>query len=134
MALTFDVTAIADDVRLTTDPETGKTYMSAVTETMIFATMMAGIGTISEKTAPEFYARLAVYQALNGALVSTVNDDGSVSPRPLTEQDVRDHLGLKTNARFDVETRASWVKRVVGFDLDAAVRAYKASAPALQTA
>lgn len=122
MALTFDLKAIPEDVRLVTveqdDPvralKAGDQVMNPVTETLIFSTMALGIGEITDATLDEFVARIDLFQKLHGALMSTW-DGKDVSPRPITREDVEAHKGLKTNV-FPMETRTAWVKRTVTQD------------------
>lgn len=114
MALTFDLTTVPESVW-----KNAEGNRSAVSEALIFLTMSVGIGEITEKTAPEFYARVVAVERVYGAMVSTHDSDTGVSAdRNITITDVLNHVGLKTNARFDVEPRAAWLKRVVGNDLD----------------
>lgn len=119
MSLTWDVSKVADEHRLV-DGE-----MSPVTHALIFLTMSVGIGEITEKTAPEFYARTVAVERVYGSMVTVVKEDGAFADRPITITDVLNHVGLKTNARFDVEPRASWLKRVVGQDVDDHARLVK---------
>lgn len=134
MALTWDVSEVDESVRLGPRFENGEEYegLSVLTETLIFATMMLGIGRFTEKNAAEVYARLSVYEALHGTLVSTMTDDGP-KPRPITVQDVLDHIGLRTNAAFEDETRARWMKRLVGSALDDRLRPVRDAQRSLQT-
>lgn len=112
MGLHWDVSKVADEHRLV-DGE-----MSPVTHALIMLTLSTGIGEITEATAPEFYARVTYAERIYGSFVSVVDEDGGIKDRPITLTDVLNHVGLKTNASFDVESRAKWLKRVVGADLD----------------
>jgi hypothetical protein len=97
MALHWDLTACADYEALTTE----ENY--PLTEAMVFATMGTGIGTITEANWPEFYARVHVAGYFD-----------------VTPEQVRRYIGLKTNV-FPVESRAKWLKRVMGSRVDDAV-------------
>lgn len=152
MSLNWDASKIAESVRIGTrvDPYSKEEYegLSQITETFIWATMAVGIGNLTEAEAPEFYARIRLYEAANGAFLREarkgedgeplLDADGNVlhwDERLITEQDVRDHIGLSTNV--SKETRAAWLKRFGGFSLDDGVRRYKdtaaEAAKALQT-
>lgn len=113
MPLTYDLTAVPVETRSDSDGN-----LSGVSQTLIFSTMMAGIGEISEKTAEEFYARIDLYQRLHGALMQ-----GPDGPVPVTREHVFAHIGLKTNASFTVENRAKWLKRITQDVFNAADRA-----------
>lgn len=125
MSLTWSVTDIKDWETVTRIPvyTTGEPEpdyrLSPITHALIFGTMAVGIGHISEKDAPEFYARLALYERMNGSF-TTVPDPKDPSNRVnyyITPEDVQRHIGLRTNV-FPKETRTKWYKRI----LDSAMR------------
>jgi hypothetical protein len=70
------------------------------THAMIFATISAGIGLITEENHIEFWMRVAASDAI------------SVWPKgePITLKDVKRHIGLRTNV--SKEARATWAKRI----------------------
>lgn len=147
MALTWDVTAIAESVRIGTRYDGKEAYegLSHITETMIWATMAVGIGNLTEAEAPEFFARVSLYEKINGAFLKEARKGEDGEPllddkgnpvawddRFITADDVRQHIGLKTNV--SKETRAAWIKRVTKWDFDNGVRRYnEAAKAALQT-
>jgi hypothetical protein len=100
--------------------EKGKSYLSPVTNALIWHSLNTGIGTITEDTAAEVYARISFVEMLYGA--SLTSPDGPVF---ITKEDIERHVGLKTNASFKVETRASFLKRHAASKLDDKVRFYK---------
>lgn len=106
MALHYDLTQITN--RAANYPPTKEGRLNSMTEQLIFMTMSVGIGEITEKTAGEFFARTTV--------VAHLHDLDPVSMR-----DVIGHIGLKTNV-FPMETRAQWLKRYVGQELDRSKR------------
>ena len=130
MALTWSVKDIAnhDDACWFTaevdEPnhfiEKGKQYLAPLTNAFIWHSMSTGIGTITEANAPEVYARIALLEQTYGA--SLLTSDG---PKPITMDDVTRHIGLKTNASFKDESRASFMKRHVTSKLDAKTKAYQ---------
>ncbi len=80
--------------------------LAPVTETLIWASLGTGIGTITEKNWREVYARIVFLEGLYGTFLR--NADGE--PRPITPQDIIEHLGLWTNVGSD-EAVTKWWKR-----------------------
>ena len=74
------------------DPET-KDY-PAISKALIFATMYIGIDQITEGNAWRFWVRLNAWERCVGHLVVT----GEGTPYSITIEDVRNHIGLRTNA------------------------------------
>lgn len=144
MSLNWDASKVAESVRKGTRyDEKGEPYegISLITEALVWGSLMTGIGTITTANAGEVFARFSLYETLNGVLIREgVTDEtgawtGEHKDRPITAQDVIDHVGLKTNASFRDETRAAWVKRLVGDRMDNDARTVKrALAAALVTA
>lgn len=87
----------------------GAAGMNVVTQTVVFSTMFVGIGTLDEANLPEFWARVDLYQRIVGPLVTQT--------RPLTLEDLRAHLGLRTNV-FPKEPRAKWLSRIAKRTMD----------------
>jgi len=100
--------------------EAGKQYLSPVTNALIWHSLNTGIGKITEDSAAEVYARIALVEKLYGA--SLWNSDG---PRPITRDDVLKHVGLVTNATFQQESRTSFLKRHADYFLTEEVAAFK---------
>jgi hypothetical protein len=75
------------------------------THAIIFATMAAGMGEITEKNYIEFYLRVSASDAM------------SPWPKaePITLEDVRRHIGLRTNVT--TETASKWFKRHLENDI-----------------
>jgi len=72
------------------------------TQAMVFATIGVGIGAVTEANWQEFYARMKLGYYWNDA--------------EITPDVVRRYIGMRTNVSF--ETRAKWLKRVMGSRLD----------------
>lgn len=122
MALTWDFTACKDPDALKTDEEW------PVTEMLIWCTLFTGIGGLTERTASEFYARVHWMEKTQGAFLrGTDPETGDLVAAPLTIEDVIKRIGLKTNATFEVETRASWLKRNTRADPVDALRDFNAA-------
>jgi hypothetical protein len=84
--------------------------LNPTTETLIWATMIVGIGDLSQKNAEEFWFRLAIYEKLHGGLRRKW-EGLNVEPVFFTAKDVQDHVGLHTNAGF--QTRHAWMKHTL---------------------
>lgn len=78
------------DLRKLDDRERSDTTTTA----MIFLTMTVGISEITEKNAEEFYARTYAWETAVGTM-RRGPDGGSLR---ITPADVRDYIGLRTNA------------------------------------
>lgn len=130
MALTWDVKNVKDfnDVcwqEATEDVPSmgivkGESYLSPVTNALIWQSLSTGIGRITEANVAEVWARISLLEELYGA--SLRNSEG---PRPITMEEVRQHIGLTTNVSYKDETRASFMKRHVVAYLDAQKRSYE---------
>lgn len=107
MSLNWNIDRIAnfETVCLNT-AEDGTRTLRPATEGLIWATMLVGLNGITEKNAPQFYARLSVWESLNGAIRSNATQS-----QPYTVEEVRAHIGLGTNAT--IETDAKWGKRLI---------------------
>jgi hypothetical protein len=104
MPLTWNITRCAER------PETLNAGVDGtVTEAIIFLTMGTGIGDLSEANAAEFYGRVHLMEAIYGPMVR-VPGPGGLTDRPITPEDIRRRIGLRTNVG-KVETRASFLKR-----------------------
>jgi hypothetical protein len=101
MALTFDLMNI-ENYRETGYDRDGN--LRPLTELLIFTTISAGLGEITEKNVEEFYARMVVIHKLHDI---GIVEDGI--ERMITPEEVRNHIGLTTNVGN--ETRAQWVRR-----------------------
>ncbi len=97
MSLNWDISKVknADELYKTVE-EDGKrvSYMGILTESLIWATIPVGIGTITEKNAEKFFKRLRIVEAAGGNRL--VHPDGR--RHYITLEEVRRHIGLSTNA------------------------------------
>lgn len=89
----------------------GTEKWNPVTETIVFATMFTGIPEITAKNHEEFFKRIHMFEKVNGALLQEFPEGGG-QPTPvfLTHRDVKDHIGLYTNA--SKKTRPSFLAGV----------------------
>lgn len=102
MSLSWNVENVKDHKEVCYD-DTGS--LSPVTELLIFTTMHVGLGSITEKNADEFYARMLIVHKLHD--IGIMIPDGTEQLKP---EDIRKHIGLYTNVSN--ETRAQWTKRM----------------------
>jgi len=123
VALTWDTTNVADNesVCFMEAPEDlpnyglvkGDRMLNPVTNALIWHSLNTGIGTITRENASEVFARIKLVETIYGASLRKGGED-----RPITSLDVLQHVGLKTNASFKIETRASFLKRHAARFLD----------------
>lgn len=116
MALNWDISRVKDHETVCFVGEGDKRRMHGTTETLIWATMIFGQNSITEKNWEEFLFRAKFYERLNGGLRT---DWSGGEPRPvcLTADEIKAHIGLGTNATN--YTRAAWIKNVIkNFDRD----------------
>jgi len=122
MPLTWDITRCAET------PETLNAGVDGtITEACIFLTMGVGIGDWTEANAAEVYGRVHLMEAIYGAMVRLPNPDGTgLTDRPITPEDVRRRIGLRTNVG-KTETRASFLKRHTASVVSDAVWQYQSA-------
>lgn len=94
MSLDFDLSRIVD--RLENYPPDEHGYTNKMTSRLIWSTLSVRIGEITQKNAPEFYARLSLLESVNGVEKMT------------KMADVWGHVGLRTNVL--TATSATWKK------------------------
>jgi hypothetical protein len=116
MPLTWDLSAIKDWEDIKTDEEW------PTTNVCIFLTMHTGIGSWTEANAAEVYSRAKLLERLYGAFLFDTTD-GKHTEVWLSTEDIRRRIGLRTNVG-PTESRASFLKRHVGYKLDDEARAY----------
>lgn len=116
MSLNFHLADIADYEALCwVDGPYGWKVVAPVTDALIHHTMSAGMGLITAANAEEFFARVAAAEERLGVTVAFNDPEKGIVERPLTLEDVRAHIGLRTNAsplnktqfRQSLEARAS---------------------------
>ena len=124
MPLTWDIEDIEDYknvcwIREEEDlGDESKVRLNPVTEVLIWATISVSMGEITAKNADEFFARVFICDRLFGGFLIK---DGK--PENLTPEHIRAHIGLRTNV--SEETRAKWMKRIVGDEMKAAAARYR---------
>lgn len=103
MSLVFDLGNITDcqDVCYNTNGD-----LSPVTHVLIISTMSVCMGEITKANAAEFYARMTIVDRLHGPLLTGPGH----TPRPVTPQDVQDHIGLHTNVTN--VTTSAWLRNL----------------------
>jgi len=117
MALTWDLTEVVDSEKLCWVPskdEEGKVEMGAVTNTLIWATMLVGMNIITEKNSKEFHKRLIEFEIVHGSGMLVDHSDPEKKERQPTLEEVQAHVGLKTNAiRMESRKWGNNIKRMV---------------------
>lgn len=104
MALHFDLTGIADFDNVCFEPDGKDRRMKPRSDSLIWASMFVGIDKITEKNYQEFYTRLSIHERLFGAMLrkASVPEEVNVAVThtdlPCTLEEVRQHIGLSTNA------------------------------------
>lgn len=105
MSLNWNLTKIEDHEErcfneITTGPNKGKFKLDATTESLIWTTMLVGMGEITEKNWEEFFIRMRTFE-----LILDYDDNRCITPA-----DVRNHIGLTTNV--SKESRTQFMKKV----------------------
>jgi hypothetical protein len=91
MSLDFDLSQIADREK--------KQETNGFCDGLIWATIYTGIARIKEENVVDFYSRLRLYDRCIGHVWSDQHDnDGNLVHQFPTLEQVRDFIGLKTNA------------------------------------
>lgn len=80
------------------------------TKSLIFGSMALGIGSITYKTAPDYYARWKLFEKYDNFHLYSVWDGEETTYTYLTPQVVVKHFGLGTNV--STESESVWVKRI----------------------
>lgn len=81
------------------------------TESLIFLTMVVGLGRITESNYKEFYKRIALFERLRGCVRVKKSDSGKFVDDPYTLEDIRQHIGLTVNVSD--EKPDAWRKRIL---------------------
>lgn len=118
MGLNWRVTEVKDYEALWvkgTNQWTGEEedILNAKTEALIWFTMVAGLySQIKEDTAAEWYARIRLYERVNGVYCQRMAEDGSIEDDPFTPEDIERNIGLWTNGCFKKEAWSTYVNRI----------------------
>lgn len=100
------VTFMGPDWNWTDSTKTSIIRMSVTTHCLIFASMSVAMGSITEKNVKEFATRLNMLETAFGAF----RRDGEGKPTPFTFDEVKAHIGLRTNV--SEEPNAAFNKRL----------------------
>ena len=75
-----------------------KTFsLNPVTRALTFHSSSIGMGEITKKNWKEFFIRVAAYEAVEGVSLHKTGASYPAIPRPITKEDVVNHIGLATN-------------------------------------
>ena len=128
MSLDWSLKNIKDSekVCMMDDPNGEGQRITCVTEMLIFFTMYNGMNEITEKNHVEFYARTNMFERVYGPFLSKrEKKTDKVIDSPITYEQVRQHIGLHTNAGSRTKrefNKAMW--RKVMEDVNGEVREY----------
>jgi hypothetical protein len=95
-----------------------KDQMRPIPNAIVYLTMLIDMGEITEKNAPEFYDRVAMYEKILGPLLHMATDDGMVD-LPITADNIRGLIGLSTNV--STKSRKHFLSRLGRMAIDHAV-------------
>ena len=92
--------------------------MENVTNSLIWMMMGLGLkGTITEKNIDEAIVQIALYQQVYGAPLQVPNgeENGETTYKPyyITEQDIRNHIGIYTNCFGKENSKAAFNRNIV---------------------
>lgn len=104
-----------------TDDFTGEECrkVSGMTEALIFASMVTGLGKswrLDAEFAPEFYARIKLLERLNGPLAYRPDGNGGLEKWYCSLDDVAAHIGMEVNV--SPVSRKAFLENVISRDLD----------------
>lgn len=113
MSLNYDLSKIADHKKLCFIKVKGGYKVHPLTEALIFFTMFADMGKITDKNAREFTIRLRAFELSSGPLLTYAKkkDRKTKEPRYICEGAVREHIGLETNV-FPVASRRKYDRKL----------------------
>jgi len=104
MALSWNITDVKDWKKIDEEGIRG------VLDTLLYMTMIVGMGEITEKNYKQFFARLDFAQKVSGPFMWAVNQKSKKPKNVLfTEEHIKRFIGLSTNVTY--ETPSAWVKR-----------------------
>jgi len=107
MSLNWDISRVRNSEELCYLPdseEPDKFKLNVVTDALIWHTMYIGLGSITEKNAPEFFLRCEMWADAVGDPIYQFTDNGKEGIR-LTYQDIISHIGLSTNVIDESKTK-----------------------------
>jgi hypothetical protein len=97
--------------------------LNVETKSLVFGSMALGIGVISYKTAPDFYARWKMFEKYDNFYLYSTWDGEETIKTYLTPRTVVKHFGLTTNVSTESET--VWAKRIAKSYASEHARGYK---------
>lgn len=105
MSLDWDVTKVHNYQEIKTDEEWPITYG------LIFLTMSIGIREITEENCREVLTRIRCIEKVYGPTFQKPGQDGGPpEPRPVTIEDIKRRIGLKTNV--NLMTKLQFLKNI----------------------
>lgn len=87
--------------------------LSPVTNALIWMMMGLGVnGKITAKNADEVVRQVMIQQRVGGASLRQKNEEGGWVPRYITEVEVRQHIGLRTNCFGTNNTKRAFKEKI----------------------
>lgn len=99
MALNWDITKCNEMVELQSETEW------PITNAIIWYTIGVDLGEITDKNVGEFYARVKLWEAIQGATLKMYKGDNKTDDTYLSFEDVRKRIGLITNVSDTSRTK-----------------------------
>jgi len=99
MSLDYSTAGIANANTVCFEELNEEIKMRQITRQLIFFTERVGIPRITKDNYVDFWVRVNAWERVNGHAMFFMGDDDKPVGRYVTLQEVRDHVGLSTNAR-----------------------------------
>jgi hypothetical protein len=113
MSLNFNTTAVVNKDVLTVTGKHGDEW-SPVTQSLVFGAVYCGLSEITEANVTQWWERMSLLQLVTGPVTAPLY--AVWAPVMVTEQDIRNHIGLKTNASRKSDT--GFLRSVYGWHRD----------------
>ena len=85
--------------------------LNVATKSLVFGCMAVGLGDITYKTAPVWYARWKIFEKYDNFYLFSTYDGNQSIKTYLTPDVIKKHIGLGTNVSNETDTK--WLSRVV---------------------
>lgn len=122
MSLSWDLTAIVEKEKICWVPienQDGMVEMGALTNALVWATMLVGMNSITAKNSKEFHKRLIEFEIVHGTGMLTTEG----TSRQPSLQEIQSHVGLKTNATpMTTGKWGSYLKKLVTAEADRRIK------------
>jgi hypothetical protein len=103
---------VAEEDRPMYGVKKGEKLLNPVTNALIWGCIATGMGTITEANCKEWYQRFELCERVNGRSLRRHNEDGTVTDKVLSFDDVKAHIGLTTNV-FPKESNTAFLAKLM---------------------